>query len=289
MKLVKSVLSASILAAAAQTAVAIEIDPYAQINVAYNDKSYNGGSGFEDTSSRVGVNISEDLNGLAVVYNYESSIDPTNETDTDMSEPDTRINALRVSGNFGTVSIGKDYLPFYNAIVWGVGADRFNGYYSGFETVSADLRQKDTLFYTSPSIDGFQLSASISDQNNDRKDIALTYKVNDQITLAAAFADGDTDAEKDSGVGISYTKDSLMVNLNYMETDDSNADYTNLYTEYALDDKNTLRAHISDTSSSTNPYTLGFSHQYNDDLNVYVEYYDDETTERPQIGFSYSL
>jgi len=288
MKLVKSVLSASILAAAAQTAVAIEINPYAQINVAYNDKSYNGGSGFEDTSSRVGVNISEDLNGLAVVYNYESSIDPTNETDTDMSEPDTRINALRVSGNFGTVSIGKDWVPFYNAIGWGVGADRFNGYYSGFEMVTG-LRQKDTLFYTSPNIDGLQLSASISDQNNDRKDIALTYKVNDQITLAAAFADGDTDAEKDSGVGISYTKDSLMVNLNYMETDDSNADYTNLYTEYALDDKNTLRAHISDTSSSTNPYTLGFSHQYNDNLNVYVEYYDDETTERPQIGFSYSL
>ena len=288
MKLVKSVLSASILAAAAQSAVAVEIDPYAQINVAYNDKSYNGGSGWEDTSSRAGIKFSEEINGLSVVYNYELSVDPTNETHNDTSEPNTRINALRVSGDFGTVSVGKDWVPFYNAIVWGVGADRFGGYYSGFESVSG-LRQKDTLFYTSPTIDGFQLSASISDQNNGRKDVALTYKVSDQITVAAAFADGDTAAKKDSGVGISYTKDSLMINLNYMETDASNADYTNFYTEYSFDDQNTLRAHISETSSSTNPYTLGFSHQYNDDLNVYIEYYDDETTERPQIGFSYSL
>ncbi len=71
------------------------------------------------------------------------------------------------------------------------------------------------------------------------KDVALTYKVNDQITLCSCFTDGDTAASKDSGLGIRYTKDSwTMITLNYMETDaDGATDYTMHLHSYSIDDK----------------------------------------------------
>ena len=304
MKLVKSVLSASILAAAAQTAVAVEITPYAGIQVHYifEDSAGPGGDGgIEDSYSRAGIKLSEQVGDINLTAKVEYAVDPTGETDFENDETHLRAAVLTASGDFGSIGFGKDFLPFYNAITWGVGSDRFYGYYTGYE---ADFISKtsDTIFYSSPDINGLNITASISGDSASKsntsnqpnhKEIALTYTVDENLTVAAAFGDGDTAAHKRRGAGLRYAKGEWLTTINYQENPDAATPETwiNAYTQYSIDDKNTFRAHIGDDDAEgTTPYTLGFSHSYNDDLTVFAEYYDNDTGgEYPSIGFHYNL
>ena len=291
MKLVKSVLSASILAAAAQSAVAVEIDPYASLRA--NVIGDAGNEEWSDAYGRAGITLSEEVNGLNVTYNFEAKYDVTQEADNNLSDGRIRQNNLKIAGDFGSIAIGKTWSPFYNALVWGTGSDRFNGTYSGYETPLTLNRRDQTVTYTAPTFNGINLAVAVSDSGSDNhKDIAATYALNDEITLAAGFTNGDSTASKDKGLGIRYTKDQWTMTLNHMEKNDGATDYTNAYAGYAIDDNNYVGAHISEVSntSASNPFTLGYTHKYNDDLKVFVEYYDaDDGNEYPSIGFHYSL
>ena len=300
MKLVKSALSASILAAAAQTAAAIEITPYAGIQVEYHfdDQGGRDGDGGIDYSySRIGVKASEEFEGFAVNYKFETGIDATGEGDNKILDDGTvRVNRIQITSDLGTFAYGLDWTPFYNAITWGVGSDRFLGYYSGFQAEFI-TRTSDTFFYTSPDLNGLQISASYgldsaSDYDGstakDDRQVAVTYTVNDNLTLAAATTNG-VDATHDrTGYGMRYTKDAITATLSTQESDDG-SEWINAYASYALNDADTVSAHISDTNS-TNPFTLGYSHKYDDSLTVFAEYYDNDAGgEYPQVGIHYNF
>jgi len=306
MKLVKSVLSASILAAASQTAVAVETDVSASIRVAYiggdghDSAPVAGETGWHDAYSNVTFNASEDLGSTKLSYQFSLWADPTGSLDNDMNEKGVRTHFIQLSGDFGAVSYGENWSPFYNAIIWGHGADRFNGYYTGYNVPGFDSRTTDTVFYSSPNMNGLQISASVgtdatSKKHGERKfedhrEIAVTYQVNDVVSVAAAMTDGAQDEQKDKGIGISYKKDSITLNANYMTTEEGGAwysgDYTNLYGQYDVNDKTTLRATIgwADEGYVGDSYTLGASHQYSDSVRVFAEYYSDDTGNYPSVG-----
>ena len=306
MKLVKSVLSASILAAAAQTAVAIETDVSASIRVAYiggdghDSTSPAGETGWHDAYSNVTFNASEDLGSTKLSYQFSLWADPTGSLDNDMNEKGVRTHFIQLSGDFGAVSFGENWSPFYNAIIWGAGADRFNGYYTGYGVPGFDSRTTDTVFYSSPDINGLKINASIgtnstttkhgATQFDDHRELALTYQLNDNIMIAAAMTDGDSDAQKDKGVGISYTKDAITINANYMTTEEDgvlySGDYSNLYAQYDINDQTSLRAAIGSADGYVGGnYTLGASHQYDESIRVFAEYYSDDTGNYPTVGF----
>ena len=306
MKLVKSVLSASILAAAAQSAVAIETDVSASIRVAYiggdghDSTAPVGETGWHDAYSNVTFNASEDLGSTKLSYQFSLWADPTGNLDNDMNEKGVRTHFIQLSGDFGAVSFGENWSPFYNAIIWGAGADRFNGYYTGYGVPGFDSRTTDTVFYSSPDINGLQINASVgtsstttkhgATQFDDHRELALTYQLNDNIMIAAAMTDGDSDAQKDKGVGISYTKDAITINANYMTTEQGGTsytgDYSNLYAQYDINDQTSLRAAIGSADGYVGGnYTVGASHQYDESIRVFAEYYSDDTGNYPTVGF----
>ena len=308
MKLVKSVLSASILAAAAQTAVAVETDVYASIRAEYlagDGSDWGFGTGMDDAYSRIGLKVSEELEGLTISYNFEFSVDPTGDMhDAGYTEKFNsrmiRQNTLTLSGEFGSLAAGEVWSPFYNAITWGTGADRFDGYYTGYQTVSSS-RIENAIAYNSPTIDGFQVAVllgadSATDMHggnsyDSHKDIAITYSVNDEITIAAAMTDGDSDAQKDKGVGISYTKDSLFLSANIESSDEADKDAQNLFASYSLTDKTALSGHIGSTDGDyDNAKTIAISHKYDDQIKVWAQYYSDDTIgDVPSIGIRVDL
>ena len=308
MKLVKSVLSASILAAVAQSAVAVEIDPYASIRANYIAGDADGQ--WNDAYTRAGVNVTEELDNITISYNLEFDYDPTQENHNDMSTSSIRTNVIKLSGDFGTLAYGRDWAPYYNAVSYGVGPDRFYGTYSGF-TVDAVGKPNKTLFYTAPKMGNLQISAAYTRDNaadygwgtgsggtnGKDKQIAATYDVNDSLMLAAGMVRGDDAQEDRNGFGASYTTGAWLLTANYQERKSATEiTGTNVFARYQMDEKNSLRAHYAhietEGSEDINPITLGFMHQYNDDLKVFVEYYDDDSganQEYPQIGFHYNL
>jgi len=308
MKLVKSVLSASILAAAAQSAVAVEITPYAGIQVEYQFDDQGGrdsDGGIDDSYSRVGIKASEEFEGFAVNYKFETGVDATGEGDNKILDDGTvRVNRIQVTGDFGTIAYGLDWTPFYNEIDWGTGSDRFLGYYSGFQT-QYPIRSSETLFYTSPDLNGLKVSMSYGQDStscydgtscaND-KELVLTYTVNENLTVVAANTDGDADSQKRNGFGLRYTVDAWTFTLNNQDAD-TGLEHTNAYVGYALSDADYIGAHISESTASdadgntkTNPFTLGYSHKYNDALTVFAEYYDNDAGgEYPQVGVHYNF
>ena len=296
MKLVKSVLSASILAAAAQTAVAVEIDPYASLQIMYVDETgtYRD-KGIANSYSRAGIKASETLDDLTLNYKFELAVDPTNDADNDFSDSNIRANVISVSGDFGTLAYGKQNISIYNNVVYGVGSDQFYGYYSGFENLGT-TRIDNAVFYSSPEIDGMTISGSFSLEDSgtyeDNKELSVTYQVNDSIKVAAGVMDGANTAQEDMGFGIQYSKDGLTVNAAYLDNKNGETEYLNLYAGYSIDDANYIHAHVSDVDSSTDstPFTLGFAHKYDDSLTVFAEYYDDDAGgEYPQVGIHYNF
>jgi len=298
MKLVKSVLSASILAAAAQTAVAVEIDPYASLQIMYVDETYSSAGyrdkGIANSYSRAGIKASETLDDLTLNYKFELAVDPTNDADNDFSDSNIRANVISVSGDFGNLAYGKQNISIYNNVVYGVGSDQFYGYYTGFEALGT-TRIDNAVFYSSPEIDGMTISGSFSLEDSgtyeDNKELSVTYQVNDSIKVAAGVMDGANTAQEDMGLGIQYSKDGLTVNAAYLDKDNGATEYLNLYAGYSIDDANYIHAHVSDVDSTTDstPFTLGFAHKYDASLTVFAEYYDDDSNGYPQVGIHYNF
>ena len=296
MKLVKSVLSASILAAAAQTAVAVEITPYASIRA--NLVGDAGNEDWSDAYSRAGITASEEFDSIKLTYNFEAKYDPFGDAHNTLEDGRIRQNNIKVSGDFGSLTIGKTWTPFYNVVMYDVGFDRFKSARAGWgdNTVDGYFRIDETLFYSSPDMNGLQIQASVSSSNNNNnRQLAGTYKLNENITLGAGVTTGDSASDKDRGFGIRYNKDEWTLTANYMETDaNSDAEFINLYAGYAIDEKNSVSADFTDKTVdnvSSNPYTLAYHHTYNEALNVFVEYYNDDTNNNayPAIGFNYSF
>ena len=308
MKLVKSVLSASILAAAAQSAVAVETDVYASIRAEYlggDGSDWGFGTGMHDAYSRVGLKVSEELDGLTISYNFEFSVDPTGDMhDAGYTEKFNarmiRQNTLTLSGDFGSIAAGELWSPFYNAITWGTGADRFDGYYTGYQTVSSS-RIENAIAYNSPTVNGMQVAILLgadsatdvhgSNSYDNHKDVAITYSVNDEISVAAALTDGDSDAQKDKGFGISYTKESLFLSANIESSDATNSGAKNIFASYSLNDSTSLSGHVGATDGDyDNARTLAITHRYNDQIKVWAQYYTDDTIGNvPSVGLRVDL
>ena len=84
-------------------------------------------SNLNDAGSRIGLKGSEDLgNNNAVIYNLEYGFDGMT-TDENNSKFTTRLAVLGLTGDWGTVTAGRQHNPFKQTIVDGSVQDDFNG------------------------------------------------------------------------------------------------------------------------------------------------------------------
>jgi len=292
MKLVKSVLSASILAAAVSTATAAEFEAYGSVQPMYNPEGGSTYDGISDANSHFGYKINTELgNGLTLSVKHEIGI---NEefTNLEFSDTEARHAFIELGGDFGNVSVGRNYGPAYNAV--GYVADMF--YWNTTGSKIATTRLSETLFYSAPSFNGLSVEVAFDTTDNNHNEIGITYKVNDNLSLSASNVSSDTATEENSGIAAKYTRDDYTIMVSREEADNATGtsvkEASNLYISYTLNDSTSIAGHIADQETAagveTNPAVVGFYHSLMDGLSVWAEYSDyDNGTEMPTIGLDY--
>ncbi len=176
-----------------------------------------------DAFTRVGLKISHSFTSdWAALFQIEAPIDLVNKRfrHTWAQDEDIRIFKLKFSGPLGSIQYGRDWTPYYNQIAYPV--DYFASYYSGFTTFTT-FRLDDTLYYTSPTINGIQFSAATSKENPGRGESRNQYTMSytkDGLVLAAGVDDlGGEDNTKILGFAASYQKDSWYIAATYEQFD----------------------------------------------------------------------
>ena len=283
-------------------AAAIDYDFYGSVRVHAeavspdNDAAMDSYNSWRDAYSRLGFKARHTLNESTTAYaQLELPLDIPNKAVQDPwdQQEDIRIAKIGVKGDFGNLSLGQMWMPYYNAIAYPV--DMFSTYYSGFATYTT-FRKGDTLAYYSPSFGGLSGSIGYSLENgaaeldgdqDDRLQATLSYDFGD-LTLAGGLDDlGGANDLKIWGVSLAWqATDALYVGAKYEEHDsDKDSGYgadgdvaMNVYAGYSLG-KNTYKIMLADVQNyGENILHLGWDYQYQDDIKFFVEYYDEEDT-----------
>lgn len=176
MKMLKTLVSASILATIAAPAIA-DTTIYGKVNVTVqnSDDGSESKTELKSNASRFGIKGTQKLDGgLEVVYKYELQVDVTDESGEKNLKSRNQYVGLR--GDFGEVLIGRNDTVMKQS----------QGKFDLFSDLEADIkklwggenRMSDSITYKTPMMNGFQGGISyILDEDNDdaATSLSLTY------------------------------------------------------------------------------------------------------------------
>ncbi len=263
----------------------------------------------ESQSSRLGVKGSEDLgNGLKAIYQIELEMNTSEGGGT--SRPGgsdtfgTRLGYAGLSGNWGTLAIGRQWTPYYGSVdkydVYDVG--NFNDTYIGLTRIG------ETVAYISPNFSGFsgKLALIISDDDNDvDEDFADLWNAsidynNGPLSVGFSYlgVEGDDVNNGDwdqFGLAASWKFGDMFKLIGSYESRDGNGlataaaqsrDDVDAYTIMGevYFGNNTIRAHYGNVDTDVtggsdqddDQWALGFKHNFSKRTSVHVEYEDSE-------------
>lgn len=284
------------------SAFALEYDFYGSLRFAAEsvrpDQTANldDYTGWRDAYSRLGVRASHTINdNVSAFATLELPLDLPNKAvqdPWDQSE-DIRVAKVGIKGNFGSLSVGQMWMPYYNAIAYPV--DMFSTYYSGFATFTS-FRKSDTLSYYSPAYSGFSLGAGYSLENgatssdgssDDRLQATLSYQL-DKTTFALGLDDlGGASNQQILGASVAaQLTDSLYIGAKYETfSSDLNSGYggdgdaaANIYAGYTYG-AHTFKVMLANVDNYGDQILhLGTDYLINNDLKLFIEYYREEET-----------
>lgn len=281
-------------------AYAIDYSFYGSIRFAAESVSPDTGLGsygsWRDAYSRIGVRASHKLSdSTTALATFELPFDIPNKAVQDPwnQSEDIRVAKAGIKGDFGNLSVGQMWMPYYNAIAYPV--DMFSTYYSGFATYTT-FRKGDTLSYYSPAFGNLSFGAAYSVENgaadnngdaDDRIQLTASYGM-DGLTLSAGIDDlGGANDASILGVSMMYqVSDALYLGAKYeTHSSDLNSGYgadgdaaANICAGYTAG-KNTYKAMLAQVDAYGEQIIhLGIDHQYSDSLKFFVEYYSEEET-----------
>ncbi len=210
-------------------------------------------SNLNDAGSRIGLKGSEDLgNNNAVIYNLEFGFDGM--TQDEAAGGKTRLAILGLTGDWGTVTAGRQHNPFKQTVVDDSVVDDFNG---GNVISAATQRAMTTVLngskpavgntyeaklarvgkviaYTTPDFAGFSANAALMMDDslyakNEEKNIdlwtinakyAYDLGANGSILAKAGYIQGklaDTNKSKAWGLFLGYSQDAFAVSAAYAD------------------------------------------------------------------------
>ncbi|MDO8825583.1 porin [Methylophaga sp.] len=207
-----------------------------------------------------------------------------------------RVGLIGLNSQVGTITIGQQWMPYYNAITFPV--DQFSSFYSGFATYTT-FRVKETLAYESPMLKGFTFGGSYSTGHgnirspsriDDRRiQAVVSYQLTDAMRLAIGMDDrGNASGYKDIlyGMTLSHAKGpwSWAVKYEITDTDNPNSFYgdkaqaVNLYSAYSHG-KNIYKIMLANVESYGEAIIhLGIDHRINEDFRLFAEFYQEQET-----------
>ena len=190
---------------------------YGSLRVMVEEAKHDNGDSFKDAVSRIGVNGSHDLgNGMQAFAKYELSVDVAEgELGSDTGK-DARQAYIGLSGDYGSLMLGRYWSSFYNAV--GYASDQLWVHSAPvYYTLDWDYRIGKAVMYTSPDMNGLQLSALYSDER-EQGQLAATWQATDSLKLAAGYID---DADDNDSVGLAayYSGSGYYLNAMLMDKD----------------------------------------------------------------------
>jgi len=302
------------LAAAAETTLYGRIDT-AIVNVDVKkgtpaDEAIGSAWDVDTGTTRIGVKGSEDLgNGLKAIFQAEWQFTSSEETNGSGSLGggfDNRLGYAGLSGGFGTVTLGRQWTPYYGAVnksdVFNTPGNAGTGpnIVSANRTALGPSRKGNQLTYASPSFNGlkglvavFMDRADGGDESSgiDAWNPAVRYD-NGPISLGAALMDYNSDiagAQDVWGVAGSYNFGMFKLIAQYENEDDVNntklgAEQSYSITGEAFLGNNTIRAlwgqRDPDKGDKMDVYAISAQHNFSKRTRVYAEYIknDDDLT-----------
>jgi predicted porin len=276
--------------------------------------------------SRLGVKGNEDLgNGLKAIFQYEWATQTTEGGSTQTGFTN-RLGYVGLTGGFGTVTIGRQWAPYYGAVGK---TDIMNAPSAGFRQNLNNYRTGNALAYMSPSMNGFSAGiAFVIDQGGatdiedgvDSYHLALKYdngplsvglgyrsiEATGAATLAttltttgggtlpfattiAAVDDSDT-----WGISAKYNFGNFAVVGAYEDQDNGTAGDVDAWSlgGEAYFGNNTVRALFGNTdngATDTDAWAIGVQHNFSKRTRVYAEYADQDANGTDSSEFALGL
>ncbi|MDO6563838.1 porin [Amphritea sp. 1_MG-2023] len=195
-----------------------------------------------DNTSRIGIKATSELySGVTAIAHFETyvstetgSLDSTyvDVNDSDAVKSKGRLAYVGATGDFGTVTVGRQWIPAYlwtvakTDIMAAANTETTHNYGTG-------ARQGNTAAYVTPSFGGFQAAAAIvarnsngvdaqdTDDNVDATHLAAQYNMgNFAVALSTLQYKGTVD-ENINSLGLSYSAGDVYVGLS-VEDDEVN-------------------------------------------------------------------
>lgn len=280
------------LFAAAQSNVTIYGVVDAAISVedtgAPGEKSHTVINSGDQSSSRIGFRGTEELgDGLKAIFNLEAGV--ALDTGAADSALFGRRSVVGLQGNFGTVTVGREYSPI--AAVAGATDILGQGFYgsnlSAFTANRLTRRLNNSVNYKSNAMSGFTASAAYSagektaGPSGDLKGVALEF-ANGPVYLGAGYhvltrlATGD---DKEYTVGAGYKVGDLEFKGNYLVADQTGAN--NKFEQFNIGAAMAFgkgKAYVNlqqnkmENGAKGNGFTLAYSYALSKRTNVYTSY-----------------
>jgi len=267
----------------------------------------NAYTSLRDAYSRLGINVDYQLGAQwALTGQLELAVDSANfrlrdpyDQGDDNRRHGQRFRIARIGlrGNFGSITYGQQWMPYYNAIAAPV--DMFSSYYSGYATYTV-FRVARTVAYSTPEHKGFSLAAAYAGSGGNmrstsriderRWQVAATY-VFGHTRLAAGIDDrGDAGYGRNRlyGLSASHQADKLYLAVKYEIFDTGNRQRgafstdgnrsINLFGSYALG-RNTIKLMVAKVENYGDYIVhLGIDRQLSEDYKIFAEYYREAET-----------
>lgn len=258
---------------------------------------------FNNVSSRLGVRGSEDLGGgLSAIYQYEFGVDLMDGSAGGVGGGRPHVLGLR--GGFGTVSIGRQWTPYYN--VMGLN-DIFNNGRS-FANYPGPFRVSSTLVYSSPDFAGLKAEAMASadgydgppnEQDIDTHSFGVSY-ANAGFTAGGAYFKDDVDGERLFGAALGYGADVWSIGFTFNRYENNNEIFE--LDDYMVAGSYSFGSNIVRASWALNDYEeggevnfwqLGWQYNFSPRTRLWLEYVgvdaDDDVPNTEQSAVSLGM
>lgn len=231
--------------------------------------------GLTDAYSRVGARVDFGVGETDVIIKSELGL---NLADLELGDPsffddeDFRVYSVSATGNWGSLTLGKDWLSYYNTV--GYPVDYFSSIYAGYTTY-AFFRER-MVRYTTPNLGGFTGNiARIERTGGGPKgwQSTLSYSKNG-LTVGAALEDMDGDVSDMWGASASYTSGPWYVSAK-MEDQTGRGMLYNGFTQYQLEEWTVkIGAGLGDQFSG-NTFHAGVDYKLNERWKLFAEAYSE--------------
>jgi len=260
----KTIVAAAIAAAVAAPAAFADVSISGQINMEWYKTNSGDLSG--DRNSDLSFKASEDLgNGMKAFAQFDMTAD-NDDTTVSMSQ-DAATNKIGLSGDFGTVEMGR-METFIESHVAAMAANDASDYISNEVSAAHGAHGENTLQYTSPSINGMKVVISaIGDTAGDNLDttqMGVEYSNGPLLVRAATSDDNGAD---ETVIGASYKVGDLTVAI---VNSDNTIEETWFGASYTMG-ANTIAVSTTNSDTAANEDTvLSLKHALSKNTAVYL-------------------